>query len=228
MRTKPVTRDSAVPTATTALDRTSDVSDSVGFDPGSVRPRSSRSSRSSSAYDRSLASASYPRRGRLVTRVARRAARSGTSGAACCAALLASTVDVPTPPEREEHDRTHGQEDSHTAHERRADRDARRAADGQPVGGGHRHEHRRRARAARLDRDPHGGVAVGRQEHVALGAVGEEQAVALELEVDGDRLVAGVLEADRDLGLARRDRDGARAAAPGSGRGSRSPRSRST
>ena len=31
----------------------------------------------------------------------------------------------PTPPQHQEHDRPHGEEDSHTAHEGRADRDAR-------------------------------------------------------------------------------------------------------
>ena len=43
IRTKPVTRESMVPTATTALERTSDVSTSVGFDPGSLSPNSSGS-----------------------------------------------------------------------------------------------------------------------------------------------------------------------------------------
>ncbi len=42
MRAKPVTRDNIVPTATSALDRTSEVSDSVGLEPGSTMPGSSR------------------------------------------------------------------------------------------------------------------------------------------------------------------------------------------
>ena len=45
MRTKPVTRESIVPTATSALDRTSEVSDSVGLEPGSTMPTSSTSRR---------------------------------------------------------------------------------------------------------------------------------------------------------------------------------------
>ncbi len=38
IRTNPVIRESMVPTATTALERTSDVSTSVGLEPGSFEP----------------------------------------------------------------------------------------------------------------------------------------------------------------------------------------------
>ena len=178
MRTKPVRRESAVPTATTALDRTSDVSASVGLEPGSMRPGSSSTS-------------SLGRRRSFVRsrRVARRAcAIRERAGACCLRPPLASPVDVPAPPEREEHDRAHGQEDSHTAHEGRADRDRVVPPIGRPSVVGDRHAAPATCPSRGSRPPPAPSCCAGaREDHVALGAVGEEEAVALELHVDGRR-----------------------------------------
>src|SRR3954471_16426470 len=123
MRTKPVTRDSAVPTATTALDRTSEVSASVGLEPGSVSPTSS-----ALTYSGRLPGGRRDReRGVLLPR-----------------ALPAPPVDVPTPPQCQERDRADGEEHAHTAHEGGAHRQLC-AAHREAVGGGHRQLHGRPA-----------------------------------------------------------------------------------
>src|ERR1700682_5258832 len=87
MRTNPVTRDSAVPTATTALERTSDVSTSEGLDPGSLRPISS----GSGPARLTRRSCVLPGRRRDRARGRGRAIR----------ALAAAAADVPAPPDRE-------------------------------------------------------------------------------------------------------------------------------
>ena len=122
--------------------------------------------------------------------------------------LLAPAVDVPAPPEREEHDRTHGEEDSHTAHEGRADPDRRWSPDRQARRRRDRHPHRRGARAARLDRNPHRRVVRRRAGRCRCSAPSGNSSRSLSsLRWTVTALVTRVPEADRDLGLARRDGD---------------------
>src|SRR5436190_7188183 len=126
IRRKPVTRDSIVPTATTALERISD---------GCAR-----------AAARVAGRVMCGRSCRLGGGGADRAwAWRGPSPAA-------ATADVEAPPDPEEDDGADGDEEPDAAHERRPDLDAC-LLDRHAVGRRHGEHQRERSRRARLDRE---------------------------------------------------------------------------